>query len=436
MNDFDIAAYEEEIQRNLRWNMIVNALDGAFFWFGMTFASSNTILPLYVNHLTDSKLAIGLVAAIPSMGWFLPQLLTAPLVERMPRKKPFFLWTSLATERLAFLFMAASAYFLGKSSPDTALMLFFITLIWHAFGAGTLATAWQDMIAKIIPVRWRGRFFGITNFLGAAMGIPGAAVATAILRRYPYPQNFALCFLLAFVTLILSWIFVALTREPPGPVRKERESPLLYIQRLRQIIHTDVNFTRFLLSRVVGVVGSMYVGFIAVSAARRFGLPDEVAGQFTGFIVGGQLVANLVLGPVADRRGHKLVLEIGLICNAMAAATVLLAPHPRWIYLAFALQGITVASYLLSGMSITFEFSEPEIRPTYIGLSSTVVGIFSGVAPLAGGWLADQWGYSWLFGLCLIILMISWFILHWLVQDPRFARAGCPDVQVSPTGVS
>ncbi|MCS7221761.1 MAG: MFS transporter [Anaerolineae bacterium] len=432
MNSFDQTAYEQEIERNFRWNFVVNALDGAFFWFALTFASPSTILPVYVSYLTDSKLALGLVAALPSVGWLLPQLLTAPFVERMPRKKPFFVWTSLATERIAFLFMAAGAYFLSQPSPRWALIVFFVTLSWHAFGAGTIATAWQEMVAKVIPVRWRGRFFGLTNFLGAAMGLPGAALATIILSDFPYPTNFALCFFITFVGVVLSWVAVTLTREPAGPIRQESESPALYVRRLSQIIRTDVNFAHFLIARIVGTMGSMFVGFIAVAAIQRFHLPDEVAGQFTGFLVGGQLIANLIYGPIADRFGHKRVLEIGALSNIGTAALALLAPAPAWIYLAFALQGSTVASYIMSGMSITFEFSEPEVRPTYIGLSGTVIGVFSGIAPLIGGWLAERLGYNWLFGLCLAILIASWAMLHWWVVDPRFMRIRRSTVAETP----
>ncbi|GAB4561623.1 MAG: MFS transporter [Anaerolineae bacterium] len=420
---FDLTAYEREIERNFPWNFVVNALDGAFFWFALTFASTSTILPVYVSRLTDSKLALGVLAAIPSMGWLLPQLITAPLVERLPRKKPFFLWVSLATERVAFLFMALSAYFLADSSPGWALTLFFVTLCWHAFGAGVIATAWQEMVAKIIPVRWRGRFFGVTNFLGAAMGLPGAAAATYILRRYPFPTNFALCFFITFVGVMLSWVAVSLTREPVGPRREEAEPPRAYLRRLGEILRTDTNFAHFLSARVVSTIGAMFVGFIAVAAIQRFQLPDEVAGRFTAFYVGGQLVANLLFGPLADRFGHKLVIEIGMLCNLAAAALTLWAIDPVMISLAFALQGMTMASYLLSGMSITFEFSEPEIRPTYIGLASTVVGVFSGVAPLLGGWLAGLFGYTTLFTVCLIVLAIAWAMMHWWVMDPRFARA-------------
>ena len=32
---------------------------------------------------------------------------------------------------------------------------------WKAFGSGLVATPWQEMLAKVIPVSNRGRFFGL-----------------------------------------------------------------------------------------------------------------------------------------------------------------------------------------------------------------------------------------------------------------------------------
>ena len=82
--DAEISA---EVEQNYRWNFTVNLLDGASFWFGVSFISSTTIVPLFISKLTDSTLAIGLVAVIAQGSWFLPQLFTANLVERLARKK-------------------------------------------------------------------------------------------------------------------------------------------------------------------------------------------------------------------------------------------------------------------------------------------------------------------------------------------------------------
>src|SRR5512145_334873 len=82
-------AIQQQIERDYRWNFIVNALDGASFWFGMSFFSSAIILPLFVSHFTDNPMAIGLISFLGWGGVLLPQLFTANAVERAPRKKFF-----------------------------------------------------------------------------------------------------------------------------------------------------------------------------------------------------------------------------------------------------------------------------------------------------------------------------------------------------------
>ena len=48
-------------QKDYRWNFSVNLLDGAFFWFGLSFISGATILPLFVSKLTTDPFWIALL---------------------------------------------------------------------------------------------------------------------------------------------------------------------------------------------------------------------------------------------------------------------------------------------------------------------------------------------------------------------------------------
>jgi hypothetical protein len=98
--DRNEAEIEAEVERNYRWNYWVNLLDGATFWFGSSFISSATIVPLFVSKLSDSAWAIGVTAVIAQGSWYLPQLFTANLVERLPRKKPVVVNLGFFTERL------------------------------------------------------------------------------------------------------------------------------------------------------------------------------------------------------------------------------------------------------------------------------------------------------------------------------------------------
>ena len=204
-------SYEAEVERNYRHNYIVNFLDGTFFWFGFNFIAWRTILPLYVSHYTDSKLAIGLLATIAATGWLLPQLFTANWVQRLPIKKVVPVRLGFFAERLPLLLLAPAVW-LAADSPTLALFVFFVLFAWFMIGAGVIAVGWQDMIAKIFPVDRRGRFFGVTNFSGTATGVLGAFAAAWLLGHYGFPYNFIICFAIAAVAVFISWIFLAQTR--------------------------------------------------------------------------------------------------------------------------------------------------------------------------------------------------------------------------------
>src|SRR5512136_1302554 len=175
---------QQEIERNYRWNFLVNAMDGASFWFGMSFFSSTVILPLFVSHFTGNPLTIGLISFIGWGGVLLPPLFMANVVERAPRKKYFPVTLGFFLERLPLFLLPPAVYFLAIRQPILTLVIFFVLYAWHNVGAGVVIVGWQDLVAKIIPVERRGRFFGITNFIGNGTGILGALAVPFVLRKF------------------------------------------------------------------------------------------------------------------------------------------------------------------------------------------------------------------------------------------------------------
>ena len=315
---FDQAAYDRQVERDYRWNFIVNALDNTFFFFGMSFIAESTVIPVYVSHLTDSRMLIGLVSAVASAGWFLPQLLAANGTERLSRKKPLMVRGGLFIERLPLLLLAISAYLFAGSNAALALGLFFLFYSWHRIGSGALAPAWEDMIAKMIPLDRRGRFFGIANFGGSLLGIIGAQLTTIFLARYAFPHNFALCMAFAAAANFVSWSFLSLAREPVRPPSKEHISTLTYLRRLPGVLRSDRNFGRYLASRVLAGLGRMAMGFTTVYAVQRWDLPDHQVGVYTMILLVVQTAFNLLFGYLGDRKGHKRSLELGLLAWALS----------------------------------------------------------------------------------------------------------------------
>ena len=184
---------------NLRWNFAVNVMDVSFITLGMSLVSRETVMPLLVSSLTDSKLAIGMIGALWGLGIYLPQLLTANYAEGLRYKKPFIMVLSAFGERLPYLLMGLTVWFFAVPAPNVALTLFFTFLAIAAFSAGAGTPAWYDMIAKVIPIERRGFWAGMSSGLGALMGIAGAFLVGRVLDAYPYPGNFSLLFVLAFI---------------------------------------------------------------------------------------------------------------------------------------------------------------------------------------------------------------------------------------------
>ncbi len=406
-----------EVEKNYRWNFTVNVLDGTSFWFGASFFSSATIIPLFISQLTDSQLAIGVVAMIAQGSWFVPQLFTANGVERLARKKPVVVNLGFFSERVP-VWIAAFAALLAFWSPLAALLLFIVAYAWHGLGAGIIATAWQDLLARCFPVAKRGRFFGLTMFLGAGSGMLAASASAWLLEAFPFPFNFVYTFALAALFITISWVFLALTREPVQPSSVPRQSNRQYWQALPNIVRQDENYRRFLWGRLLLAMGGMGLGFVTVTAVKQWQVPNSTVGLYTFAMLFGQTVGNLFFGLLADRFGHKVSLELSALAGMAAYLVVWLAPAAEWYFVAFALIGVSSGGVIVSGILVVLEFCAPEKRPTYAGLTNTGVGIISTAAPLVGALLASQ-STSWLFALCALFFLLSFVVLRWRVREPR-----------------
>jgi MFS family permease len=423
---------QEEVERNYRHNFIFNALDGATFWLGYSFIAPSIILPLYISRFTDNPLIIGLIPFLNATLFLIPQLFTSNFIERAPIKKIFPVIYGFFGERVPLFLLPLSVYFFAINQPVIAMWTAIFLYAWHIFGAGLIIVGWQDMIAKVIPVNRRGRFFGITNFSGTATGILGAVAVAWVLDRYAFPMGYVMAFGAAAVLVLLSWFFISQTRELPVYNTKPRVSQLEYLRSLPAIVRRDRNFARYLVSQTVIAISNMAVGFLIVYSVRKWNLPDSHAGGYVIALQVGQSFANLLFGYLSDRKGHKINLEISVLFGVLSMVLAVIAPSPVWFYPIFFMRGVTTAAALLSGVSITMEFSRPEDRPTYIGLANTVPGVVGGISPLLGAWMATIFGYQSLFLLAAVIGAAGFMLLHWWVQEPRFhARTNAPSESVS-----
>jgi MFS family permease len=409
-----------EINKHFRYNFAVGVMDGAFFGFALGFASFVTVLPLFVSTMTDSAILIGLIPAIHSMGWQLPQLFTAHRVTRLTRYKPMVILRTIH-ERLPFLGLAAVAWFLPALGREVALVLTFGLLTWQGLGGGFTATAWQSMIGKIIPGKRRGIFFGSQSAAANFLASGGAVLAGILLERLDSPLDLTTCFLLASVSMAVSWIFLAKTREPDRPPAGANENRSDFWSSVGTILKRDVNFRWFLAARVLSPMATVAFAFYTIYAVRYHGMSEGTAGLVTGVFAATQTVTNPIMGWAGDRWSHRMVMEIGALAAAASASLAWWAPDMAWFYLVFILAGVANVAFWTIGITLTLEFGAEAERPAYIGLANTLVAPGTILAPLVGGWLADSAGYPAAFLASVASGLLTALTLHVMVQDPRHA---------------
>ncbi|MEP7290605.1 MAG: MFS transporter [Chloroflexota bacterium] len=436
-----------EIQQNVRFNFTVNVLDGAFFGLSLGFASYVTIIPLFISTLTHSSVLIGLIAAMHTIGWQLPQLLTANRVARLRRYKPMVIFMTL-NERVPFFALALVALAVPAIGREWALVLAFIFVTWQAMGGGLTGTAWQTMIAKIIPTDMRGTFYGMQSSAANLLSSGSAVLAGFILEsgvnatsRFAAsgggvmlagilpeasrnPQSFALCFFLAGVGMMVSMGFLNATRETDEPgMRETARTTSEFWRALGRIMRQDANFRTFIVARMLAQVASVGVAFYTVYAVRRFNMDAATAGLMTGVLLIAQVVANPFFGWLGDRYSHRLMFGFGVLLAGAAALLALFAPSLEWFYLVFALAGIANSGLWPTINALTVEFGSTEERPYYIGLANTLVAPATLLAPIIGGVLADSVGYGATFAVAAVCAVLTAVIMVFILREPRHEAA-------------
>ncbi len=409
---------EQQSRKFLKYNVIISMVDAAFFGIGWGFGSFGTIIPLFFAQMTTSATLIGLIPAIHAVGWQIPQLFTAGWVARMRKYKPAVLLMTIH-ERVPYLGLALAAWLLPVFGVKIILPFAFFLLIWQGLGSGFTANPWQSMIAKIIPSDWRGTFFGAQAAIANVL-ISGAAIGAGyLLDLLNSPLDFAVCFLITGVAMGLSYFFLSLTREPLDTEKVIPEAKASFWREAREILRKDHGFRWFLVFRVLYQFATMGFAFYIVYGLLAFNMDAVTAGYLTAALTISQTVANVGMGWLADRLGHRSMLIAGAVAIALSSFAAWAAPSVNWLYLVFVLAGLANVSYWTIGMAMTVQYGTEAERPVYIGLSNTLIAPATIFAPLLGGWIADAAGYQTTFMLSAIGGVLTMLLLIFLVKAPE-----------------
>ncbi|NMB13045.1 MAG: MFS transporter [Firmicutes bacterium] len=395
-------------------------IDGAFYFTAATFAAPATVIPAFARELGASALIIGLAPTLYSLGWMLPQLFSAHYVQRLTRKKPYIL-SMMGAQRLCYLIIALLTWLIPIDRPQVLLITFLAVYLLASIFDGTGTPAWLEFVASSIPERRRGSLFAARTFISCICGLVAGWLTRLTLEQSPFPQNFGLLFLWAFLLFATGWtVFARLTWEQPseGP-NKSAPSLKDYLRRVPGILTNDSPFRRFVLAMMLLLLGQMGLAFFSVYGLERMALPASYVGYFTISMTTGQMLAALFAGRLGDARGHKINLQLSCIAMGAAAFLTSLPPKMSLTVIIFVLLGIANTTYGVSRLPIVMEYAPEGLRSVYAGIVNTLLAPVVFLTPMIGGWLVEVIGYGAVFKAALAINGLAIVFFIFLVQDPR-----------------
>ncbi|UBF29654.1 MFS transporter [Kovacikia minuta CCNUW1] len=155
--------------------------------------------------------------------------------------------------------------------------------------------------------------------------------------------------------------------------------------------------------RILFIAGLLFWSSLAALLPTLSLYVQDVGGtsQQVGIVIGafaiGMLVFRPWMGRLADQRGRKLVLLIGLTAVAIAPLGYLLTHSIPLLIAIRAFHGLSIAAFTTAYSALVVDISPVQSRGEVIGYMSLVNPVGMAIGPAFGGFLQEWVGYTPLF---------------------------------------
>lgn len=414
--------------RSTRFNFLAFIVDFVGFMLAMAFVSVDSVMPSMVRHLTDSAPVIGSVSMVFSGVWLLPQLVVANLIKDKPRKRPYLIAPMIG--RIGFVLIGLGLWAGLARSPVVMLVLFFVSIVMFSVGDGISNVAWLDILARALPVKQRGRLFGIGEALSGLLGIGVGLLVRNILGnpQIVFPNNYALLFGLASVSMAISAVGGILIQEP-SPSTTNSQGDVQAGQHWSKLLVIDGAFRRLVICRLLVAMVGLASPFYVLYATDVLSLPQSVIGSFVIAQTMGAAGASVLLVLVSEHWGPRSVIHIGSAAGAIGPVFGLVVHFvdASWLVRAypavFVLLGVSNSIWGVGFYNYLLEITPGRMRPVYLGTLSTILGLLA-LVPVLGGWLLETTSYAVLFS-ATFILTAAGFLFSLTLKPPKaIVRSG------------
>lgn len=418
--------WSDEVQRRHgRRNYLALVGDGSWYAAGTALVAAESVLPSVLQELGAPTWLIGFAPNLGVIGYFAVPVFTAHVIERLSRFLPFVAWISLS-QRLPSLVIGLTLLLLWGPHPELSLWIVTLAVMTVGFGGGAAVTAFYELVAKVVPASRRSSNIATRSLIGTILGFAAGGVIAAVLARWRGPAGYGVLYLGNFVCFTFSLIALCCVRELPHVPARRGGSPG-WRTTLRLLPHwwrEDPLVRRYALARFFGFGIGVLTPFLAIHARATLGAPDSFLGRLVSAQMAGAIAGNLLAGWLGDRRGARIVAQMGAVVGiALCAATLVNQAEAGFLAMFFAL-GMTTFLTNIGAVVLMIELFPAERRPTCVSL----VSLLALPGMLLSGWLAGMLhtasGAITPAALVALVLVAVSFWNYSLLPEPRIRSRG------------
>ena len=379
----------------------------AFLWHGIflyvanAFTQITTVQASLIFLITGSSFLSGLLFSANRIGSIMPQLFFVSWVEKSHIKKPFLI-AAVLIRGSAMLAMAAILYLSTNIKSESSILLIFIIMLVFFFAGGMGDISYFAIFSKTIDPRKRGKNFGYRFFFGGILGLGAGYLTKQILSGHiPFPNNYALLYLLSGVALFIAFTGFSSLKELPD---KGKTTQSIWYNHFK-IMKDNPNFLRFIIVEILLSSIIVLLPLYVIYAKQELDLSLSLIGFFVSAQIVGEIVAGPLWGKLGDRLNFRLVL---FIIGTLSTVTPLLALYlpllnPYLFVVVFFFIGMTFKGLSIGISNYLLEIAPKESVPSYVAVKN-IMQLPTIMYPVLGGILVNYISYSALFISVSIIL--------------------------------
>ena len=380
-----------------------------FLALASNFMDVDTIIPSMLLKAGGNSVHLGFLTAIMLGGSGVFQLIFAPILSKNSLKLKYLL-LGINLRIVSLLLMSAMFFFSHSLTGDTIILLIFILISIFSFSGSYANVSYIDILGKSVKEESRKHFFSIKEIITGVGILMSAIVVREFIKRFEYPDNYSLLFLVAGILLLIASLGFWNLREirTINPVKKNL---IDFFKLIPKEIKKNSNLKYYLLIINTLGLGIGFMPFLILLAKENFDLSYKLIGNFLLFRIIGTLLVSTIFYKLSSKIGYKLLLIIAIIIGSTIPIFALTLSDNQYFYqYIFILSGIFVSIFKISNNGILLEISTNENRTMYAGISGAGK-IFSTIFPLIAGVLIFYIGYNFVFIIVTVIILLSYFFV-------------------------